>query len=59
MQLQEIYGMADIHNTASQHVLQKAGLQYIETFSYQGEQMHWYKIVNSALPPAGITKIIS
>jgi RimJ/RimL family protein N-acetyltransferase len=48
MQLKEIYGMAHIHNTASQQVLTKAGLQYLETFDYEGEQMHWYKISNPA-----------
>jgi RimJ/RimL family protein N-acetyltransferase len=46
MQLKEIYGMAHIHNTASQQVLTKVGLQYLETFDYEGEQMHWYKITN-------------
>jgi RimJ/RimL family protein N-acetyltransferase len=46
MQLNEIYGMAHIHNMASQQVLTKVGLQYVETFDYEGDQMHWYKIAN-------------
>jgi RimJ/RimL family protein N-acetyltransferase len=46
MQLNEIYGMAHIHNMASQQVLTKVGLQYVETFNYEGDQMHWYKIAN-------------
>jgi RimJ/RimL family protein N-acetyltransferase len=43
LQLKEIYGMAETANLASQKVLMKAGLQYMESFTWQGEQIAWYK----------------
>lgn len=46
MQLKEIYGMAEDGNTASQNVLQKAGLKYIEDFVYEGMKMKWYKVTH-------------
>jgi RimJ/RimL family protein N-acetyltransferase len=46
MQLEEIYAMAELGNTASQNVLTKAGLQFVETFTWQAETMRWYKITN-------------
>lgn len=40
----KIYGMADVDNIASNTILKKAGLNYIETFIYDGAEHHWYKI---------------
>jgi ribosomal-protein-alanine N-acetyltransferase len=43
MQLKTIYGMADIDNAASNHVLQKIGLKFVEQFNYDGIACNWYK----------------
>ncbi len=42
--LKEIYGGADIDNIASNKILQKIGLQWIETFEFDGAPHHWYGI---------------
>lgn len=42
--LKEIYGMADAGNAASNHVLRKIGLTFIETFYDDGILHNWYKI---------------
>ncbi|MDL5046463.1 GNAT family N-acetyltransferase [Oscillatoria amoena NRMC-F 0135] len=44
LQADAIYAMADEGNTASRRVLQKAGLQFIEMFDYEGIRHAWYKI---------------
>jgi [ribosomal protein S5]-alanine N-acetyltransferase len=44
MQLKEIYAMADIKNLASNKVLQKSGLKFIETFNFDGVQHNWYHL---------------
>ncbi len=44
LNLQEIGGVAAIDNIASNTVLQKVGLQYKETFDYQGDPHHWYTL---------------
>lgn len=49
LQLEKIYGMTAVENSASQHVLKKAGLQYIEPFMWQKEPMYWYRIDNPKL----------
>lgn len=49
MKLNDIYAMTDIHNAASKKVLQKSGLQYVETFEFAGELTDWFSISN---PPA-------
>ncbi|MDO1447278.1 GNAT family N-acetyltransferase [Rhodocytophaga aerolata] len=46
LQLKEIYAMAHLANQASQQVLTKVGMQFIETFTYEEEQMNWYKMTN-------------
>ena len=38
--------MTHIANQASQQVLTKVGMQFIETFTYEEEQMNWYKMTN-------------
>jgi len=35
--LNDIYAMTDVNNMASRHVLEKIGMQYIETFPYDGD----------------------
>jgi ribosomal-protein-alanine N-acetyltransferase len=47
MNLEEIYAGAHIENIASNKVLQKVGLKYIETFEYDSAPHHWYKISKS------------
>lgn len=44
MGLSEIYGMAEIGNAASRHVLEKAGLVRDGQFLYEGELHDWFKI---------------
>jgi len=44
LNLQTIYGMADVENTGSNKVLKKIGLTYMETFDYSGILHNWYKM---------------
>lgn len=44
LKLDKIYGMADTNNTASRHVLEKAGLKYVETFDFRGDLHDWFRI---------------
>jgi ribosomal-protein-alanine N-acetyltransferase len=44
MKLKEIYAGADCKNVASRRVLEKSGMQYIETFDYKGRATDWFKI---------------
>ncbi len=44
MNLEEIYAGAHIENIASNKVLQKVGLKFIETFEYDGAPHNWYGI---------------
>ena len=46
MKLKEIYGMANIDNIASRTVLEKTGMQYLNTFAYDEDtQVAFYKLV--------------
>ncbi|MGI9546024.1 MAG: GNAT family N-acetyltransferase [Flavobacteriaceae bacterium] len=47
MKLEEICGAAAPANTASNNVLQKAGLRFIQNFEYDGETQNWYAIKRS------------
>ena len=40
----EVYAIADCENAASNKVLTKVGLTFIETFEKQGIKCNWYKI---------------
>ena len=42
--LNEIFAAAHIENDASNKILQKVGLKFVETFEYEGEVCNWYKI---------------
>lgn len=44
MQLKEIFGGAHVDNLASNKVLQKIGLQFLETFEFDGAPHHWYGV---------------
>lgn len=44
MELNEIYGMADCENIASNNVLKKAGLRFTNMFEYEGSPHTCYKI---------------
>lgn len=40
----EIYGICDVANTGSKNVLQKCGLQLIETFDYDNVSHYWFEV---------------
>jgi len=44
LNLKTIVGMAEIENIASNRVLQKIGLQYIEDFIFEGVMVSWYEL---------------
>lgn len=44
LQLNEIYAIADIENTPSIKILEKAGLLKTETFVYEGKLHYWFKL---------------
>jgi len=46
LNLDTINAYADAGNKASRNVLEKAGLYYINTFEYEGEEEVWYEIKN-------------
>ena len=47
LKLKEIFGMADTRNMDSRHVLEKAGMKYIETFDYKGIPHCWFNLSDS------------
>jgi len=48
LETKEVFAMADILNVASNRVLQKVGLQLIESFPLEGVEHNWYRITRSA-----------
>ena len=44
LQANEVYAIADCENAASNKILTKMGLTFIETFVNHGTQCNWYKI---------------
>jgi len=46
LQLKEIYAMADIGNVASNRILTKSGLKFIETFNFHNVKHHWYRLLS-------------
>lgn len=44
LKLNEVHSFADAENTASNHILSKIGLKFIETFEYEGIAHNWYEI---------------
>ena len=46
MNLEKIYAAAHVDNIASNRVLTKSGLKFMETFDYDGAKHNWYRIDN-------------
>jgi len=46
MQLETIVGLADVNNVASNIILKKIGLKYIEDFTYEDQEVSWYELNN-------------
>ncbi len=44
LDLEQVYAMCEVENTASRKVLEKVGLKFIETFDLHGVPHHWFKI---------------
>lgn len=44
LDISTIYGAAHIDNIASNKVLQKAGLEFVNCFEYEGQMHNWYAL---------------
>jgi ribosomal-protein-alanine N-acetyltransferase len=44
LNLETIYGAAEIDNIASNKILQKIGLQFINKFDFEGTKANWYEL---------------
>ncbi len=44
LNIKEIYAIADCNNEGSNTILKKLGMQFIETFIYEGTEHNWYKL---------------
>lgn len=40
----EVFALAAVENVGSNKILKKIGMQFIETFDYDGENENWYKM---------------
>ena len=58
LKLKEIFAAAQIENDASNKVLEKVGLKFIETFDYKGRMQNWYRIKNEEWLSNEINKIL-
>lgn len=47
LKLGKIVGAADVDNLASNKILSKVGLKFIETFEYDGKLHNWYELTKS------------
>lgn len=47
LELEEVYAAASCENLASNKILQKIGMSFIETFYYEDILCNWYKIVRT------------
>lgn len=47
LNIETVVGMADVENVASNIVLKKIGLKYIEDFSYNDQTVAWYELKNA------------
>lgn len=47
LRLEKICAAAEIENSASNAVLRKAGMNFIEPFFYKGIKCHWYELSSS------------
>jgi len=48
MNLSEIGGAADVNHAASNKILRKIGLQFVDTFEYEGAAHNWYNLTKSS-----------
>ncbi len=46
LKLDAIVGLADVNNLASNTILKKIGLRYIEKFIYEDQDVNWYELKN-------------
>ena len=46
LKVSEIYAMADVDNEASNVILKKVGLQFVELFDNEGVKHNWYKLTS-------------
>jgi RimJ/RimL family protein N-acetyltransferase len=46
LKVDKIYGVAHIDNAASNRILQKTGLQFVEQFEHEGIQCNWYELAS-------------
>ena len=44
LKIETMCGAAEVENVASNKVLQKIGLKFIEDFMYKGEKINWYEL---------------
>ena len=49
MKVDTLYAYADAGNSASKNILEKLGLQYVNSFEYEGEEEVWYEMKNPNL----------
>ncbi|HSD06294.1 GNAT family N-acetyltransferase [Flavobacterium sp.] len=49
MKVPALYAYADIGNRNSRHILEKLGMQYVNSFKYEGEEEVWYTMKNPNL----------
>ncbi|WP_179354429.1 GNAT family N-acetyltransferase [Winogradskyella vidalii] len=49
LKLQEIGAAADVNHIASNSILNKIGMPFIETFEYKGELCNWYNLKKPSL----------
>ena len=49
MKVEALYAYADAGNKDSRKILEKLGLQYINSFEYEGESEVWYELKNPNL----------
>ncbi|MGV3546206.1 MAG: GNAT family N-acetyltransferase [Pedobacter sp.] len=48
LKLGQVYAICDVDNVGSKNILQKCGLNLIETFDYDGTLHYWFKIKKEA-----------
>ena len=49
MKVEALYAYADAGNKDSRRILEKLGLQYVNSFEYEGESEVWYELKNPNL----------
>ena len=49
MKVDALYAYADAGNSASRNILEKLGLQYVNSFEYESEEEVWYEMKNPNL----------